>query len=327
MPEHVTDAAGRTSRWALAARVLVLLWTVAVALLLPALAWLVEQVLVVEGLAMPAWGWPAASLLAALLVAAPNALLARLTASAPVRAVALTWLAGAALLALLGSLRAIPVQHTSGYALALALVAGAATVALPRLVPAPRGGWFVYGALVSPRQRLAPSVAAGLAALAPFAALAALGGPVDTLATALAAAAVGALAARLLQHTLWPALLSWPRRRQLWLGGLTAGVALLLLAAGTGGTGVFLLEMLVLPPLGFVIAALRHLCFDLPGGPDRPNRPDRRAEPDQHGGPDRRAGPDQHGGPDRQDGPARRAERAARGGAAAWVGCGRGSRR
>jgi subtilisin family serine protease len=274
--EHVTDAAaGRGgSRLAVLARVLVALWTIGVVVTLPGLAWLVEQLLVAEGLALPPWGWPVVSVLAALLVAAPNALLAGLSSSGPVRAVARTWLAGAALLALLGSVRAVPVPHTTGYLLLLAVTATVATLLLPRVVPFPeRVGWFAYGGLSTPRQRLAPAVAAGIGALAPFLAFAALGGLADTVAAALAATAIGALAARLLHRALWPALLGWSRRRQFWLGGLAAGVTLLLLAAGTGGTGVFVLEMLVLPPLGFVLAALRYRCFDRP----RPGRRGRAA--------------------------------------------------
>ncbi len=93
------------------------MWSVGVVSVLVLLGWAVEQVLVIEGLAMPPWGWPLVSVLAALLVAVPTGLLSLLARVEEVRAVARTWLAAAALLAVLGSVRAVPVQHTSGYAL------------------------------------------------------------------------------------------------------------------------------------------------------------------------------------------------------------------
>jgi hypothetical protein len=111
-------------------------WAVGTVTVLVGGAWAVEQVLVIEGLAMPPWGWPLLHAVAALLVAVPSLLLAMLPAQASLRAVGRTWLAGSVLLALLGSVRAVPVQHTSGYALLLAAVATLAAVLLPRLLPA-----------------------------------------------------------------------------------------------------------------------------------------------------------------------------------------------
>jgi hypothetical protein len=49
---------------------------------------------------------------------------------------------------------------------------------------------------------------------------------------------------------------TWPVR--VLLGGLVAGVALALIGAGTGESGVSLAEVVVLPPLGFAVAALRR---------------------------------------------------------------------
>ncbi len=94
------------------------------------------------------------------------------------------------------------------------------------------------------------ALAAGLAALAPWLSLAALGGPVETLAAAVAAAALGRLAARLIPR--FPG----PRWRAVLLGGLVAAVVLTLLAAGTGASGVPLLALVALPALGFPAAAL-----------------------------------------------------------------------
>ncbi|MEU4551455.1 S8 family serine peptidase [Micromonospora violae] len=119
-------------------------------------------------------------------------------------------------------------------------------------------------ALVGRRlRRLGPvpllAVAAGLALLLPWAWLGALGGLLETVLAVLAAAALGVLAATLLDAPFWSrfALGRPPRPARLVLvGGLVAGVALLLLAAGTGQAGAQLPALLTLPPVGFALAAL-----------------------------------------------------------------------
>ncbi|WP_433535946.1 S8 family serine peptidase [Micromonospora sp. CA-249363] len=103
------------------------------------------------------------------------------------------------------------------------------------------------------------AVAAGLALVLPWAWLGALGGLLETALAVLAAAALGVLAATLLDATFWSrfAVGRPPRPARLVLvGGLVAGVALLLLAAGTGQSGAQLPALLTLPPTGFVLAAL-----------------------------------------------------------------------
>ncbi|WP_405429276.1 S8 family serine peptidase [Micromonospora sp. NBC_00617] len=103
------------------------------------------------------------------------------------------------------------------------------------------------------------AVAAGLALLLPWAWLGALGGLLETVLAGLAAASLGMLAAVLLDATFWSrfAVGRPPRPARLVLvGGLAAGVALLLLAAGTGQSGAQLPALLTLPPTGFALAAL-----------------------------------------------------------------------
>ncbi|MEV1012725.1 S8 family serine peptidase [Micromonospora sp. NPDC049801] len=103
------------------------------------------------------------------------------------------------------------------------------------------------------------AVAAGLALLLPWAWLGALGGLLETVLAVLAAASLGGLAAMLLDATFWSrfAVGRPPRPARLVLvGGLVAGLALLLLAAGTGQSGAQLPALLTLPPTGFVLAAL-----------------------------------------------------------------------
>ncbi|MFD6568614.1 S8 family serine peptidase [Micromonospora profundi] len=112
-------------------------------------------------------------------------------------------------------------------------------------------------------RRLGPvpllAVAAGLALLLPWVWLGALGGLLETALALLAAAAVGVLAATLLNATFWSAFaVGRPPRpaRLVLVGGLVAGVALLLLAAGVGQSGAQLPALLTLPPAGFALAAL-----------------------------------------------------------------------
>ncbi|MEU5906432.1 S8 family serine peptidase [Micromonospora sp. NPDC047467] len=129
---------------------------------------------------------------------------------------------------------------------------GGATGAVGAPEPAGRGR-----AMRRPVPLLA--VAAGLALLLPWAWLGALGGLLETALAALAAAALGVLAATLLDATFWSrfAIGRPPRPARLVLvGGLVAGVALLLLAAGVGESGAQLPALLTLPPAGFALAAL-----------------------------------------------------------------------
>ncbi|MFY1704627.1 S8 family serine peptidase [Micromonospora sp. WMMA1923] len=103
------------------------------------------------------------------------------------------------------------------------------------------------------------AAAAGLLLLLPWVWVGALGGLLETALAALAAAAVGALAGVLLDAGFWARFTvgTPPRAARLVLvGGLVAGVALLLLAAGTGQSGAQLPALFTLPPVGFVLAAL-----------------------------------------------------------------------
>ncbi|MFI6238962.1 S8 family serine peptidase [Micromonospora sp. NPDC050795] len=103
------------------------------------------------------------------------------------------------------------------------------------------------------------AVAAGLALLLPWAWLGALGGLLETVLALVAAAALGVLAATLLDAPFWARFaVGRPLRpaRLVLVGGLVAGVALLLLAAGTGQSGAQLPALLTLPPVGFALAAL-----------------------------------------------------------------------
>lgn len=262
-------------------------WTVAVTVATQAGGWVTDQVLLGFGRDRVGWLWPALGLATVVLVGTPTLLLAVLPRSATVRASGRVWLVGALALGVLTLLRAVPPAHHEVY---LAGLAGAAVLTAlivrwsARRWAYPGATGFVVGAAPTENgdaarpeaagrpepvgsqrglRRPGPvpllAVAAGLALLLPWAWLGALGGLLETALALLAAAALGVLAATLLNATFWSrfAVGRPPRPARLVLvGGLVAGVALLLLAAGTGQSGAQLPALLTLPPVGFALAAL-----------------------------------------------------------------------
>ncbi|WP_430498375.1 S8 family serine peptidase [Micromonospora trifolii] len=288
----------RSSPWPVVAAVLVGCWTVAVTVGTQTGGWLTDQVLLGFGRDRLGWLWPVLGLATVVLAGTPALLLAVLPRSAAVRATGRAWLIGALALGLLTLLRVVPPVHHEAYlaALAGAALLGALAVrwsarrwAYPGLVgsvsgPAPNGDGDATrpeatgdgdatrpeatgnAETVGRRRRLLGlgpvpllAVAAGLALLLPWAWLGALGGLLETALALLAAAALGVLAATLLDAPFWaPFAVGRPPRpaRLVLVGGLVAGVALLLLAAGTGQSGAQLPALLTLPPVGFALAAL-----------------------------------------------------------------------
>ncbi|MFJ6166063.1 S8 family serine peptidase [Micromonospora orduensis] len=285
------------SPWPVVAAVFVGAWTVAVTVGTQTGGWVTDQVLLGFGRDRAGWLWPVLGLTTVVLVGTPALLLALLPRSAPVRATGRVWLAAVLTLAVFTLLRIVPLVHHEAYLAALAAVAALATFtatwwarrsAVPgdaaapadtapaTVAPATVAGPVDADAVASPAdvvdgpnpagrrfRRPGPvpllAVAAGLALLLPWAWLGALGGLLETVLALLAAAAIGRLAATLLDATFWSrfAVGRPPRPARLVLvGGLVAGVALLLLAAGTGQSGAQLPALLTLPPAGFTLAAL-----------------------------------------------------------------------
>ncbi|MFD2767628.1 S8 family serine peptidase [Micromonospora eburnea] len=272
-----------SSPWAVVAAVLVGGWAVLVTVSSQVVGWAVDQVVLVSGLHRAVLVWPVVALATVLLVGAPSLALALLPRSPAVRATGRTWLAAALALGALTLLRAIPPVHEEAYLAALAATAAAIALVVGRLSsrrpvaapgsaaagpggePAATPGPPTPGAAAGGRgrRRLGPgtrlAVAAGLAALLPWAWVGALGGALETLLAALAAAALGGLAGALLDTAFWArfAVGTPPRAARLVLvGGLVAGVTLVPLAGATGQSGAQLPALLLLPPLGFVLAAL-----------------------------------------------------------------------
>jgi hypothetical protein len=259
--------------------VLVGLWVVAIFVGGQAFGWGGEQIYeVLYGRALPGWGWLAVTILSGLLAGVPALLLAVVPRLPAARAAGLLWTLGAILSVVLGILRAVvPVSRHELYLLLLALVAAAATLVLRRLRHRAGGGGRRAGRSRGMAE-LRPlrygtgddgtgddgtagllGLAAGVAALLPWLWLGALGGVVETILAALAAVAVGFLAAGLVATVRLPAGSAW---RRVGVGGLVAGVAFTAIAAGTGFSGVALAELLTLPPLGFAAAALRDVAND-----------------------------------------------------------------
>ncbi|WP_410821622.1 S8 family serine peptidase [Micromonospora sp. 050-3] len=285
-----------SSPWPVVAAVLVGCWTVAITVGTQTGGWLTDQVLLGFGRDRLGWLWPVLGLATVVLAGTPALLLAVLPRSAAVRATGRAWLIGALALGVLTLLRVVPLVHHEAYlaALAGAALLGALAVrwsarrwAYPGLVgpvggPAPTGDAdttrpeatgdddttppAATGQGDTTRRRslgFGPvpllALAAGLALLLPWAWLGALGGLLETALALLAAAALGVLAATLLDALFWaPFAVGRPPRpaRLVLVGGMVAGVALLLLAAGTGQSGAQLPALLTVPPVGFALAAL-----------------------------------------------------------------------
>lgn len=265
------------SPWAVVAAVLTGCWAVGVTVLCQSAGWLVEQVLLLLGLAAVAWQWPVVAVLNAVLVLVPVLLLATLPRSAAVRAAGRAWLAAVVALALLGALRAVPIGAHELYLLVTALVAGLLAVAL-RLrnrrrpgAPDPdpdaeattgRPGW----------PAAVPAFAVGVLMLLPWLWVGALGGAAETVCALAAAVAVGLLAGAVLDRLFWAAYRveggGRPVRTVL-AGGLVAGVALLLIGAGTGHSGTQLALLVTLPAAAFALAAVQQFAFRAgrPGAP------------------------------------------------------------
>ncbi len=233
--------------------VLIGVWSVGITVVVQAVTWVVEQFLIIEGINAPAWLWPAAAWLNALLVAVPAGILAGVASRREVRAAARIWLVAAGLSGLLGSVRAVPIQHNDAYLLLLALTATLCTLALRRI------GTRVTGPAPRTRTSLWYAWAAGLAVLLPWFWVGALGGPLETILALLAAATVGMLAAEMLTASRLDApftRLTDPGVGRLTLAGLVGGAALVVLGGGVGGSGPHLAEMALLAPLAFAGAAL-----------------------------------------------------------------------
>jgi len=264
-PYLPVGAAG-VNPWLVVATVLAGLWSVGVTVLTQSVGWLVDQMLLAGGVDLPALVWPAIGLGNAALVGLPALLLATLPRSAGIRAAGRVWLIGAAALGGLGLLRGIAMPHHEFYLAGLAGLTAGAALLLRRwrmrsgAAPAAEGTWIRRPPPLAGGGTAATllAAAAGMALLLPWLWLGALGGVLETVLAGMAAAAVGWFAAETLDASFWAVHRAGGRRpgvRLIVLGGMVAGVALTLLAAGIGQPGAHLIAIVVLPPTAFAAAA------------------------------------------------------------------------
>ncbi|WP_327038727.1 S8 family serine peptidase [Micromonospora maris] len=255
-----------SSPGAVVATVLIGCWAVGVTVVSQTGGWAVDEVLLITALDRLALLWPLVSLFTVVAIGTAALPLALVPRSPSIRGTGRAWLAGALALGVLGLLRAIPPVHHEAYLAALAVTATLLAL-VARWVSGRLAGADRWPTPAQPRA-LRPSVAtwlalaAGLALLVPWVWLGALGGLLETVLAGLAAAAVGALAAAVLDARFWGHFTGGqpPRpARLVLLGGLVAGVVLLLVGAGTGQSGAQLPLLVALPPVGFALAALHAL--------------------------------------------------------------------
>ncbi|HEX2417679.1 MAG TPA: S8 family serine peptidase, partial [Micromonosporaceae bacterium] len=98
----------------------------------------------------------------------------------------------------------------------------------------------------------------GLVSVLPWLLLGALGGILETALAAFAATGFGALAGTVLGAGFWRPYTGLARWRLVLGGGYVAGVTLVLLATGLGGSGIHLAALLAVPALGYAAAALQR---------------------------------------------------------------------
>ncbi|MBB5870656.1 subtilisin family serine protease [Allocatelliglobosispora scoriae] len=224
------------------------LWVTALAVFSQALGWGISQLLAALGYTWPAWAWAGIAIFVGVAAGLPALLLAVVPRSPAVRQTGRAWTMAAGVALLGGLLRVIPLPLNEAYLGALTV--GLLVMALffrRRKQPAE-----------APRHpgALALAAVAGLITLVPWLWLGALGGALEIILGVTAAAAVGLVTAAILDSRFWTPFATAGRGRLIGLGGLVAGVALVLIAAGAGASGGQLAALLVLPPLGFVAAAL-----------------------------------------------------------------------
>ncbi|MEU8077235.1 S8 family serine peptidase [Catellatospora citrea] len=262
-PSAYADAPPRSPVGAIVAAVLVGVWAVAVAVLSQYGIVLADQVLAQLGMHLPGFLWPLAGIIVGLLVGVPALVLALLPKHEPVRATGRAFLLGALVLGAGSALRLIPATANELYLLSYAVLAGTAAFFLvratarpaPAAVPAEDGPVAATPAAGDPGA-IGWAVLAGVLVLVPYLWAGALGGFTESIAAALAALGAGALAMAILGPGLWRHFTGRGRPTLVLAGGLVAGVVLALIAGGTGAAGTQVLTLLVLPPLGFAVAAL-----------------------------------------------------------------------
>jgi hypothetical protein len=214
-----------------------------------ALMWFIDEVVAVSpGADTPEFVWALAGWGGAI-VAVTGALLLAFVPRLPwARELGRFWLVAVLFGAALGTARFVSPDYHEWYLLLLAVLA------------------LAIGAIYRPKRETQAqvdpwyAVPAGLAVLVPWVWWGSLGGAIESVLAVVAAVAVGWLAGKLpapARTREQPPPETGRRWARLLLDGTVLGVALCALAAGIGAPGVQLLVLLTLPPVGYVLAALR----------------------------------------------------------------------
>jgi hypothetical protein len=238
-------------------------WITVVTVVMQVGAWFYSQVQQIEGVNVPGWFWMVIALVQALLVGAPALALAAFARPPRLRAAARAWFWAIVFGLLLSLARLLPVTWTQPAAVAQIVLSLLATIVLWKLKiengelkkDSSTTHFSIFNSQFS---ILALAASIGMLVILPWLRNGALGSPTDTLLNLLAALGLGIFAGVLLDRLLLAVLVAHPSRawRDVGLGGVAAGVALLVLAAGFGYGGDQILLMPVLLPLGGAAIAL-----------------------------------------------------------------------
>lgn len=251
--------------WQVVLTVLLALWIVAVTSSSQVIGYGIDQYfLLTEGRLAPAWMAASLAVLGGAFAAGPAALLAWLPRTPALRAIGRAWVLAGTVLATLGLARFVPIERHEAYLGTLTVTAVVFVLVIRRLnatgaatrhdTPDQAGSAHGSGrARVPIAPRVAGAgVAGGLLTLLPWVLFGALGGLTETVLALAAALAIGWLANNLVSTIAFSG--SWSVR--VLVGGLVTGIALTPLAAAVGGSGTSLLSLIVIPTLGFAVAAL-----------------------------------------------------------------------
>lgn len=240
---------------AVVAAVLIGFWIAGATLGLQGLGWLVDQMTVMYAGTRPWWLWPLANLINALLVGVPAVLLAVAAAASAVRAIGRAWVGAAAMLALIGAVRAVPDREPELYLALLALATvGFAVVRRGVASAGPQRGAAAAG--WGGVAQFTAAVVVGLLVLAPWLLIGAFGGVLETLLAVVAAGAVGWVAAGLAGTAVAELPVSNRTGPRL-LQALVLAVTWVPLAAAAAPSGSQLPLLVMLPALGFTAAMVR----------------------------------------------------------------------
>jgi len=225
------------------------------------IGWFADQLVMIQGLALPLWVWPLITWGLAGALAIIILPLAVFTKAPRFRAAYHTWGVALGFTGVLAMVRFVPSLQEQFAAVMQILLTLAATAVLVWVAR-----WRKQALGIPNLDGLLSAFGLTPIVVFPFAMFGALGSPVDAFINALAGFSLGLFAGVLLEiflvrrlnaHTSGP---GW----DIVFGGWTAGVALLLLASGFGFNGSQLLLMVAWPMLGFASVAIARFAPQAP---------------------------------------------------------------